>query len=88
MQVTIELPDELGRKFQAVQHTEGIDKLLASHISQILQEQSEKNVPQETQIDRIFKSKEKNEVDLKGYSTQLKKDVKEFREEFSFKHDE
>ena len=89
MQVTIELPDDIGQKFQSLQKKQSLQDALTTHISQIIEEEEQKaDDSQMTQVERILKSREDNNVDLNGYSSQISKDSREFRDHFSFKHDQ
>ena len=87
MEITIRLPDEIGKRIHEIPNFE-------EFVAKVLREALEKRPAREASSDpglskwaRISQRVRNDPVHLDGYSRQLKKDMREFRDNFEFKHD-
>ncbi|MBC8179788.1 hypothetical protein H8E88_01575 [candidate division KSB1 bacterium] len=85
MQVTLELPDNINTMSPEKQK-ENIFKALQD--IQIIKGKRKMPMGKSSKWAKIAQRVENDPVHLKGYSEQLKKDIKEFRDNFDFKHDQ
>ena len=86
MQVTLELPDNL-ETLPPEQQTEKVLKALqATHC--IKTKKIIQPIDKLSKWAQISKRIENDPIHLDGYSEQLKKDMKEFRDNFEFSHDQ
>jgi len=86
MQVTIELPDDLGKKFQSLPQGKKLQKKITHHFSQIVEEENLSSPS--TSVEKLLVVIENPELDLNGDSGSLKQGIREFREGFQFEHDQ
>ena len=88
MEITISLPDEIGKQ---VHHIPNFDEF----VTKVVREALEKRPAQVTSSDakvskwaRISQRVRRGPVRIGEHTRQLKKDMKEFRENFEFRHGE
>ena len=87
MQLTISLPDEIGRLLRREPDPESF---IAEVVAKALAHRDAEPPPARrgpSRWARIVERIEADPVHLDGYSEQLKTDMREFRENFEFKHD-
>lgn len=87
MQMTISFPEEIGSRLRKLPDPEGF---IAEAVAKALHHHDAEPAPpprSRSRWARIVERVEANPVHLDGYSKQLKKDMREFRENFEFKHD-
>lgn len=87
MQITINIPDDIGKQIQKLPD---IDAFISTIIKDALKNQEAQQYSPKINLSKwakIVQRVEDDPVHLKGYSTQLQKDMKEFRENSGFNHD-
>ena len=84
MQVTLELPDNI-QTLPPEKQKENILKALED--IQVIKSKIKKSGNKQSKWAKIVQRVENDPIHLEGYSEQLKKDIKEFRDNFDFKHD-
>jgi len=85
MQVTLELPDNI-KTMPPEKQKENILKALQD--IQFIKTKNTNKIDKPSKWAKIVQRIENDPSHLEGYSVQLKKDIKEFRENFDFKHDQ
>lgn len=87
MQFTIALPDEMGRRIRKMRDPEGfITRAIAKAVKE--SPPSEEKAPAEpSRWARLAQRIAEDPVHLDGYSEQLIRDAREFRDDFAFRHD-
>jgi len=87
MQITINIPDDIGKQ---IQNLPDIDEFFTLILRTALEKQNTQyHTPQSrpSKWAKIAQRVQNDPVHLKGYSIQLQKDMKEFREKTEFNHD-
>ncbi len=87
MQLTIALPDEMARRIQKMRDP---NRFITRAIAKAFKEDapSEERAPAEpSRWARLAQRVAEDPVHLDGYSEQLIRDAREFRDEFAFRHD-
>jgi len=87
MHLTILVPDDLG---QRVRRLPDPDRFVTEALLQALRERpkpAREEAEKPSRWARLAAEIEKDPVHLDGYSEQLDRDVREFREDFLFEHD-
>lgn len=85
MQVTLELPDDI----QSLPPEQQREKVMRAFQVVVKMEKSAPHSrSKQSKWAKIVQRVEDDPVHLAGYSEQLKKDMKEFRNNFDFKHDQ
>ncbi|MBL7093743.1 hypothetical protein ISS22_07200 [candidate division KSB1 bacterium] len=85
MQVTLELPDNI-QTLPPDKQKENILKALQK--IQVIKRKKMKPKDKLSKWAKIVQRVENDPIHLEGYSEQLKNDIKEFRDNFDFKHDQ
>jgi hypothetical protein len=88
MEIILNIPDEIGRKIQNLTDVDGFvtDAIRKALEHKIIQQQ--KVTTLSSKWAKISKRINDDPIHLEGYSYRLKNDMKEFRENFKFQHDE
>jgi hypothetical protein len=86
MEITMKLSDEVGTFLQNLPYPNDFVSELVKDAFKNHQLPSSK-VPEPSKWAKIVQRVQNDPVHLAGYSQQLKKDMKEFRENFEFLHD-
>ncbi len=87
MQLTISFPDEIGHRLRTLPDAEAfITEVVAKALQHRVAEPS-RPARSRSRWQRLVERIEADPVHLDGYSEQLKRDMREFRENFEFKHD-
>ncbi len=87
MQLTITLPEDIGRRVRKLPDPENfIARVLAKALDGRAQEPGP-SPDSRSRWARLVERIEADPVHLDGYGAQLKSDMREFRENFEFKHD-
>ncbi len=87
MELTIHLPEDLGRRVSNLRDPESF---ITDAVAKALRSLGRKEARASEARSRWAKLVERVEADpihLDGYSGQLKRDMREFRDEFAFRHD-
>ncbi len=87
MQLTIALPDEMGRRIRKMRDP---DRFITRVLSKAFQEDPPPDVDAPagpSRWSRLAQRIADDPADLGGYSEQLIRDAREFREDFAFRHD-
>ena len=85
MEITIRLPDEIGKQIHEIPN---VDEFATKVLREALEKQPVRKTSSEPRLSkwaRISQRVQNDPVHLDGYSRQLKKDMKEFRDNFEFK---
>ncbi len=88
MEITIRIPDEIGKQ---IHHIPNLDEIVTRVVREALENRSVQMEPSDSGLSkwaRISQRVRSNPVHLGEYTHQLKKDMKEFRENFEFRHGE
>jgi hypothetical protein len=87
MQLTIHLPDDIGHRVNELGDPDAfIAAAVAKALGRLARKES-KDSPTPSRWARLVERVEADPVHLDGYSEQLKRDIRQFRDEFAFKHD-
>ncbi|MCP4349807.1 MAG: hypothetical protein GY795_30365 [Desulfobacterales bacterium] len=87
MEITIRFPDEIGKR---IIQLPDIDGFIITAVTDALKNQADRQSISDSEPSRwakIAQRVQNDPVHLEGYSEQLKRDMKEFREHFEFIHD-
>ena len=86
MELTIHLPEDLGRRISKLRDPESfITEAVAKALGSL--GRKEARPPKASRWAKLAERVEADPIHLDGYSGQLKRDVREFRDEFVFRHD-
>ncbi len=86
MELTIHLPEDLGRRIRELRDPEAfvvqaVTRALRSHGGK------ESEAVQPSRWARLVERVEGDPIHLDGYAERLKRDLREFRDDFAFRHD-
>ena len=86
MELTIHLPEDLGRRVRKLRDPESF---VAQAVTKALGSLGgkEARAPKPSRWARLVERVEADPIHLDGYSEQLKRDMREFRDDFAFRHD-
>ena len=86
MELTIHLPEDLGRRVRKLRDPESF---VVQAVTRALGSLGRKEAPatKPSRWARLVERVESDPVHLDGYSEQLKRDMREFRDDFAFQHD-
>ncbi len=86
MELTIHLPEDLGRRVRKLRDPESF---VAQAVTKALGGlgRKEERTSRSSRWARLVERVEADPVHLDGYSEQLKRDMREFRDDFAFRHD-
>lgn len=88
MQLTIQVPDDLGRRVRKLTNPDAfVIQALSKALPQPLRETLPASSRGKSRWARMVEEVEADPDHLDGYSEQLKRDIREVREGFEFKHD-
>jgi len=86
MKMTLTFPDEIAQQIQGLSNpSEFVNKVVKDALKKLTIRQQKASDPHRWA--KIAQRIHNDPVHLNGYSQQLKKDMKEFRENFEFLHD-
>ncbi|RKZ81620.1 MAG: hypothetical protein DRR19_21935 [Candidatus Parabeggiatoa sp. nov. 1] len=87
MEMTLTLPDEIGKQLQHLPNpSEFVSKVVKEALKNLTSPPVQKDW-EPSKWAKIAQRIHNDPVHLAGYSQQLKKDMREFRENFEFIHD-
>ncbi len=87
MEITIRFPDEIGKQVHQIPN---FDEFVTRVVREALKNRPAQVTSSDSRLSkwaRISQRVQNDPVHLEGYSQQLKKDMREFRDNFEFKHD-
>jgi len=89
MEMTLTFPDEIGQQIQKLSNpSEFVTQVVKDALNkQALQPRIASLEPKPSKWAKIAQGIANDPIHLAGYSKQLKKDMKEFRDNFEFSHD-
>jgi hypothetical protein len=88
LEITVKLPDEIGKQLNNIPN---FDEFVAKVVKEALESRPAQATSSDSGLSkwaRISQRVRSNPVRLGEYTHQLKKDMKEFRENFEFRHGE
>jgi len=86
MEITLTFPDEIAQQIHGLSNpSEFVNKVVTDALKKLTIQQQKASDPYRWA--KIVQRVQNDPVHLDGYSQQLKKDMKEFRENFEFLHD-
>jgi hypothetical protein len=86
MKMTLTFPDEIAQQIQGLSNpSEFVNKVVKDALKKLTLQQQKASDPHRWA--KIVQRVQNDPIHLDGYSQQLKKDMKEFRENFEFLHD-
>ncbi len=84
--MTLTFPDEIAQQIQGLPNpSEFVNKVVKDALEKLTIQQQKASDP--NRWAKIVQRVQNDPIHLDGYSQQLKKDMKEFRENFEFLHD-
>jgi homospermidine synthase len=87
MEISLTLPDDIGKQ---IQHLPNPSEFVSKAVKDALKNLTKLQVQKDSESSKWAKIAQRihnDPVHLAGYSQQLKKDMREFRENFEFIHD-
>ena len=86
MELTIHLPEDLGRRIRKLRDPESF---VTQAVTKALGSLGRKEAPasRSSRWAKLVERVEADPIHLEGYSEQLKRDMREFRDDFAFRHD-
>ena len=86
MELTIHLPEDLGRRVRKLRDPESfVTQAVTKALGGLGRKEERAPVP--SRWARLVERVEADPIHLDGYSEQLKRDMREFRDDFAFRHD-
>ncbi len=86
MELTIHLPEDLGRRVRKLRDPESfVVQAVTKALGGLGRKEARASKP--SRWARLVERVEADPIHLDGYSEQLKRDVREFRDDFTFRHD-
>ncbi len=86
MELTIQLPEDLGRRISKLRDPESfITDAVAKALKRL--GRRETLAPKASRWAKLVERVEADPIHLDGYSGQLQRDMREFRADFAFRHD-
>jgi homospermidine synthase len=89
MTLTLTFPDDIGKQIQHLPNpSEFVSKIVKDALKNLTKPQQQvQNVSEPSKWAKMAQRLHNDPVHLAGYSQQLKKDMREFRDNFEFQHD-
>jgi len=89
MEMTLTFPDEIGKQIQQLPNpSEFVSQVVKDALINLtIKKPPMQNVSEPSKWAKIAERIHNDPVHLAGYSQQLKKNMREFRENFEFQHD-
>ena len=86
MKMTLTFPDDIAQQIQGLSNpSEFVNKVVKDALKKLTIQQQKASDPDRWA--KVVQRVQNDPIHLDGYSQQLKKDMKEFRENFEFLHD-
>ncbi len=88
MQITIAVPEELGRRVQQLPNPDQFVVEVLAKALQVRLAERQRLTTEPSRWARLAQRIAEDPVHLDGYSRELQRDAREFRDGFAFRHDQ
>ncbi len=86
MELTIHLPEDLGRRVRKLRDPESfVTQAVTKALGSLVRKEARTSKP--SRWARLVERVDADPIHLDGYSEQLKRDMRDFRDDFAFRHD-